>query len=124
MRNILVQIVMEENDHGLDYTGILNIGGKVFKYHVTCSTPYEELGLMPASPKAMREAFPIRVWNHDNEIELSDLEYGFFFQTLVALVLPELHDSDEKEFRHAGELQMQQQWITVLSSAKFGCTFP
>jgi len=86
---VLVERHVHQIRDGSQYSGHVVIAGVTFGYDLVFDVPIPRLEEMavPQNAKEIRQAFQITVRKNSEEIELTDKEYGFFFDLLVELAV-------------------------------------
>jgi hypothetical protein len=101
-KKVLVERYVEQVRDGSHYRGDVKIAGTKLDYELKFAVPISQLDDMarPNGPEEVRRIFQLTVEKEGVLIELTDEEYGFFFQMLVMLAVdfynnPQTRDSND-----------------------------
>lgn len=98
-REVLIERSVNQVHDGTRYKGYVEIGGVRFDYEVvfTTSIPQIEAKAPPEDLKELRRLIPITLKKGEAEIELTEMEYGFFFTLLVMFAVGFYHNSQTRK---------------------------
>jgi len=149
MEKVSVEQYVEQVRDGSHYKGYLKIADVKFDYELEFVVPIPKFDdLEPAKgPEDVRRLFQLTVKRDETQIELTDDEYGFFFQMLVEFAvnfyhLPQTRGHNEgllgmtmrgegplADFgvstsigiTNSGTYEFPPELCEILSAPKFGC---
>jgi len=98
-----VERYVEQVSDGIHYKGYIVFAADKFDYELKFAVPIPQLDDLepPKGREEIRRLFQITIKRDEANIELSDEEYGFFFQMITELAI-ELHDNEQTRANNEG----------------------